>query len=65
MEFRHCERSEAISSKIPFKIPFKIQSKIPSLRGVSETNDEAISSKIPSKIPKPCVIPRLDRGISS
>ena len=38
---RHCERSEAISLKIP-----EIPSRIPSLRGVSEANDEAISFKI-------------------
>ena len=42
--------------------------KIPSLRKFRHCEalkkEGAISFKIPSKIPKPCVIPRLDRGIS-
>ena len=42
--------------------------KIPSLRKFRHCKalkkEGAISFKIPSKMSKPCVIPRLDRGIS-
>ena len=46
-KIRHCERSEAISFKIPQIPSLRAKRsnliKSPSLRGVSETNDEAIS----------------------
>ena len=40
LEIRHCERSEAISFKIP---QIAVIAQLPSLRGVSGANDEAIS----------------------